>query len=42
MLDLADKKDVKPWIEDRRMSEASKFLEDFGAGMPRYRYVLCN
>ena len=42
MLELADKKGVKPWIETRPMSDANKALVDFNAGFPRYRYVLCN
>ncbi|KAL6898426.1 putative zinc-binding alcohol dehydrogenase [Trichoderma evansii] len=42
MLDLAVAKNVKPWIEERPMSEANQAMIDFEAGKPRFRYVLVN
>ncbi|PNH36377.1 hypothetical protein VD0004_g3614 [Verticillium dahliae] len=42
MLQLAVDKDVKPWVEERPMSDANQALVDFEAGKPRFRYVLTN
>ncbi|KAL6411815.1 alcohol dehydrogenase-like protein [Ilyonectria robusta] len=42
MMDLAVRKDVKPWIEIRPMKEANQAMVDFEAGKPKYRYVLVN
>ena len=42
MLDLAVAKNVRPWVQLRPMSEANEAMVDFGAGLPRFRYVLVN
>ncbi|KAI6781612.1 formaldehyde dehydrogenase-like protein [Emericellopsis cladophorae] len=42
MFQLAADKNVKPWIEQRPMSEANQAIIDFSAGKPRFRYVLVN
>ena len=42
MLDLAVRKQIRPWIEIRPMSDANKAIVDFEKGDPRYRYVLVN
>lgn len=40
MLELAASKNIKPWIQERPMSEANQAMVDFEAGKARYRYVL--
>ncbi|KAB8446179.1 hypothetical protein FH972_025161 [Carpinus fangiana] len=42
MLQLAVDKNVKPWIQERPMSEANAAVVDMDAGNARYRYVLVN
>jgi D-arabinose 1-dehydrogenase-like Zn-dependent alcohol dehydrogenase len=42
MLAFAAEKGVKPWIQKYPMSEAPKAVEDFRAGLPRFRFVLEN
>jgi len=42
MLQLAADKGVKPWIQERLMSEANQTLVDMEQGKARYRYVLAN
>lgn len=42
MFQLAADKNVKPWVEQRPMSEANQAIVDFEAGKPRFRYVLVN
>ncbi|KZT36194.1 GroES-like protein [Sistotremastrum suecicum HHB10207 ss-3] len=40
MLDLAAKKNIKPWITELPMKEAGKAIEGVKNGSVRYRYVL--
>lgn len=42
MLLLAQEKDVRPWVEERPMSEANQAIVDMDHGRARYRYVLVN
>lgn len=42
MLRLAAEKEIRPWVQQRKMEEANQVLLDFEKGLPRYRYVLCN
>ncbi|KAK4502367.1 hypothetical protein PRZ48_005792 [Zasmidium cellare] len=42
MFELAAREKVKPWIQERKMSEANQVVVDFEKGLPRYRYVLVN
>lgn len=42
MLQFAADKKIKPWIQERPMSEANEAIVDLQAGKPRYRYVLVN
>ncbi|RAK96112.1 NAD(P)-dependent alcohol dehydrogenase [Aspergillus ibericus CBS 121593] len=42
MLELAVKKGVTPWIEERPMGDANEVLVDMDSGKARYRYVLVN
>ncbi|KAH7376334.1 cinnamyl alcohol dehydrogenase [Plectosphaerella cucumerina] len=42
MLQLAADRGLKPWIQERPMSEANQAIVDVEAGKPRYRYVLVN
>lgn len=42
MLALAEKKNIRPWIVKRPMSEANQAIVDLEAGKARYRYVLEN
>ncbi|POY73551.1 hypothetical protein BMF94_3489 [Rhodotorula taiwanensis] len=42
LFELADKHNIRAWIEKRPMAEAQKALEDMEAGKSRYRYVLMN
>ncbi|KAH7022016.1 zinc-binding dehydrogenase [Ilyonectria destructans] len=42
MLQFAVDKKIKPWIQERPMSEANKAIVDLQDGKPRYRYVLVN
>ncbi|PTD11994.1 NADP-dependent alcohol dehydrogenase 6 [Fusarium culmorum] len=42
MLELAVKKNVKPWIEKRPMEDANQTIIDIEEGKARYRYVLVN
>lgn len=42
MLELAIKKNVRPWVEVRSMREANQVIRDMEKGYARYRYVLVN
>lgn len=42
MLQLAADQKIKPWVEQRPMSEANQAVVDLEAGKPRFRYVLVN
>lgn len=42
MFQLALDKNVKPWVEQRPMSDANQAVVDFQDGKPRFRYVLVN
>jgi D-arabinose 1-dehydrogenase-like Zn-dependent alcohol dehydrogenase len=42
MLQLAEDKKVKPWIQEIPMKDANQAILDFEAGKPRYRFVLAN
>ena len=42
MLELAAKKNLKPWIQERPLKEANEAIVDFEKGKPRFRYVLVN
>lgn len=42
MLDLAVKHNIRPWVEERPMSEANNAVVDMVNGKARYRYVLVN
>lgn len=42
MLEFATKKDIKPWVEVRPMSDANQAIVDMEAGKARFRYVLVN
>lgn len=42
MLQLAAEKKVRPWVQERPMSEANQAVVDMDGGKTRYRYVLVN
>lgn len=42
MLQLAVDKNVKPWIQERPLTDANQSIVDMEAGKARYRYVLKN
>jgi D-arabinose 1-dehydrogenase-like Zn-dependent alcohol dehydrogenase len=42
MLDFAAEHNVKPWISKYNMKDVNKALDDFRAGVPRFRFVLEN
>jgi alcohol dehydrogenase (NADP+) len=42
MLQLAADKEVRPWVQQRPMSEANRAIMDMDNGKARYRYVLTN
>ena len=42
MLELALKKNIRPWIDVRPMSDANSAIIDMENGCARYRYVLAN
>ena len=42
MFDLTVKKNVKPWIQKRKMDDANQAVVDMIANKARYRYVLVN
>ena len=42
MLQLAADQNIKPWVEERPMSEGNQAVVDLEAGKPRFRYVLVN
>lgn len=42
MFELAAKKNVKPWIQERPMRDANQAIVDMEKGDARYRYVLVN
>ncbi|KAG8800854.1 hypothetical protein FRC16_001923, partial [Serendipita sp. 398] len=42
MLQLAADRNVRPWIQERPMTEANKAVVDLGNDKARYRYVLFN
>lgn len=42
MLELAARKGVKPWVQERPMKEANEAIVDMEEGKARYRYVLVN
>lgn len=42
MLLLAAKNKIKPWIQEKPMSDANKAIVEFEEGKPRYRFVLKN
>jgi D-arabinose 1-dehydrogenase-like Zn-dependent alcohol dehydrogenase len=42
MLEFAAEKGIKPWIQERPMSEADTAVRDMEDGKARYRYVLVN
>jgi D-arabinose 1-dehydrogenase-like Zn-dependent alcohol dehydrogenase len=42
MFELAVRKQVKPWIEERPMKDANQAIVDMEQGKARYRYVLVN
>jgi D-arabinose 1-dehydrogenase-like Zn-dependent alcohol dehydrogenase len=42
MLQLAADKGIKPWVEQRPMSEANGAIVDMEIGKAKYRYVLVN
>lgn len=42
MLQVAADKKIRPWVQERPMSEANQAILDLEAGKPRYRYVLVN
>ncbi|KAF2253094.1 GroES-like protein [Trematosphaeria pertusa] len=42
MLRFAAEKGVRPWVQQRRMSEANRSVVDMEDGRARYRYVLVN
>ena len=42
MLQLAADKKIKPWVQQRPMSDANNAILDLKAGKARYRYVLVN
>ncbi|KAK7217561.1 hypothetical protein V2G26_005564 [Clonostachys chloroleuca] len=42
MMDLAVKRNVKPWVQTIPMTEANQALRDLESGKPRYRFVLVN
>lgn len=42
MLELAVEKNIRPWIEERPMSDANSAIIDMDNGRARFRYVLVN
>jgi alcohol dehydrogenase (NADP+) len=42
MLELAAKKGIKTWNQNRPMKEVNKAVVDMDDGKARYRYVLVN
>ncbi|KAI5450697.1 hypothetical protein NCC49_002707 [Naganishia albida] len=42
MFEIAVKHDIKPWIQERPMSDAQAAVQDMHEGKARYRYVLVN
>ncbi|KAF2274228.1 putative zinc-binding alcohol dehydrogenase [Westerdykella ornata] len=42
MFDLAARKQVKPWVQERPMKDANQAIVDMEEGKARYRYVLVN
>ncbi|KAI9825664.1 MAG: hypothetical protein M1832_001008 [Thelocarpon impressellum] len=42
MLDLAVKKNIRPWVQVRPMKDANQVIQDMEEGQARYRYVLVN
>ncbi|KAF6826117.1 nadp-dependent alcohol dehydrogenase [Colletotrichum plurivorum] len=42
MLEFAEAKNIKPWIQTRPMSDANQAIVDMEDGKARYRYVLVN
>lgn len=42
MLQLAAEKGVKPWVEERPLSDANHAIVDMENGLARYRYILVN
>jgi alcohol dehydrogenase (NADP+) len=42
MLELAAKKNVQPFFEERSMKDANQTLIDMDQGKARFRYVLVN
>lgn len=42
MLELAAKKNVQTWVQERPMKDANQAVVDMDAGKARYRYVLVN
>jgi alcohol dehydrogenase (NADP+) len=42
MLQLAARKNVKPWIQEIPMKDANRAIVEFEEGKPRYRFVLVN
>jgi D-arabinose 1-dehydrogenase-like Zn-dependent alcohol dehydrogenase len=42
MLLFAAEKNVRPWFSKYNMKDAPKAIEDFNAGLPRFRFVLEN
>lgn len=42
MLQFAAEQKIRPWIEERPMSDANQAIVDLEKGKPRYRYVLVN
>lgn len=42
MLQFAADKKIKPWVEQRPMSDANEAILDLAKGLPRFRYTLVN
>lgn len=42
MLNLVAEKGIKPWVQERPMSDANQAIVDMDEGNARYRYVLVN
>ncbi|KAI9927142.1 hypothetical protein ASPWEDRAFT_122345 [Aspergillus wentii DTO 134E9] len=42
MLELAERKGIEPYVEERPMAEANQAIIDMDQGAARYRYVLVN
>lgn len=42
MVELADKKGVKSWVNLWPLSKVNEAIIGFGEGKPRYRFVLVN